>query len=38
VVLAVRGYLRGQSVRLVLTLLTLASSAFVIEAGQRWRP
>jgi hypothetical protein len=33
-----RGFLRGQSVRLVLTLLTIASSAIVIEAGQRWRP
>jgi hypothetical protein len=32
-----RGFLRGQSVRLVLTLLTIASSAIVIEAGQRWR-
>jgi hypothetical protein len=27
---------RGQSFRLILALLTLASSAYVIEAGQRW--
>jgi hypothetical protein len=32
-----RGFLKGQSVRLFLMLATLASSAFVIEAGQRWR-
>jgi hypothetical protein len=29
-------YVRGQSFRLILALLTLASSALVIEAGQRW--
>jgi hypothetical protein len=28
---------RGQAVRLLLALMTLASSALVIEAGQRWR-
>ena len=31
-----RVYVRGRSFRLVLALLTLASSAYVIEAGQRW--
>jgi hypothetical protein len=31
-----RVYVRGQSIRLVIALLTLASSAYVIEAGQRW--
>jgi hypothetical protein len=29
-------YLSGQAFRLVLALLTLASSALVLEAGQRW--
>jgi hypothetical protein len=29
-------YVRGQSFRLILALLTPASSALVIEAGQRW--
>ena len=28
--------LKSQAFRLVLALLTLASSALVIEAGQRW--
>jgi hypothetical protein len=32
-----RVYLKGQSFRLILALSTLASSAIVIEAGQRWR-
>jgi hypothetical protein len=32
-----RGFVKGQSVRLLLMLATLASSAFVIEAGQRWK-
>ena len=32
-----RDILRRQSVRLTLALLTLASSAYVIEAGQRWK-
>ena len=27
---------RGQAIRLMLALMTLASSALVIEAGQRW--
>jgi hypothetical protein len=27
---------RGQAFRLVLTLMTLAGSALVIEAGHRW--
>jgi hypothetical protein len=31
-----RVYVRGQSIRLVIALLTLAGSAYVIEAGQRW--
>jgi hypothetical protein len=34
--LAMKVYVRGQSFRLILALLTLASSALVIEAGQRW--
>jgi hypothetical protein len=29
--------LRGHGFRLILVLMTLASSAYVIEAGQRWR-
>jgi hypothetical protein len=28
---------RGQAFRLLLALMTLASSALVIEAGHRWR-
>jgi hypothetical protein len=28
---------RGQALRVILALMTLASSALVIEAGQRWR-
>jgi hypothetical protein len=31
-----RVFVRGQSFRLIIALLTLASSAYVIEAGQRW--
>jgi len=27
---------RGQAARLMITLMTLASSALIIEAGQRW--
>jgi hypothetical protein len=27
---------KGQAFRLILALMTLASSALVIEAGQRW--
>jgi hypothetical protein len=27
---------RGQAVRLVVALMILASSAIVVEAGQRW--
>jgi hypothetical protein len=33
----VRDILKRQSIRLTLALLTLASSAYVIEAGQRWK-
>ena len=32
-----RGFLRWQSVRLTLALVTIAGSAWVIEAGQRWK-
>jgi hypothetical protein len=31
-----RVYVKGKSFRLILALLTHASSAYVIEAGQRW--
>jgi len=27
---------KGQALRLILALITLASSALVLEAGQRW--
>ena len=30
--------LRGQAARLVVALMILASSALVVEAGQRWHP
>jgi hypothetical protein len=30
-------FLVGQAFRLILALTTLASSALVLEAGQRWR-
>ena len=29
-------FLAGQAFRLILALMTLASSALVLEAGQRW--
>jgi hypothetical protein len=29
-------FFRGQTARLMITLMTLASSALIIEAGQRW--
>jgi hypothetical protein len=29
--------LKGQAARIAVALLTLGCSAFVIEAGQRWR-
>jgi hypothetical protein len=35
--LVVRTIFRAQTFRIALVLGTLAGSAFVIEAGQRWR-
>jgi hypothetical protein len=33
----VKEVVRGRMVRLTLALLTIAGSAWVIEAGQRWK-
>jgi hypothetical protein len=33
----VKEFVRGRTVRLTLALLTIAGSAWVIEAGQRWK-
>ena len=36
-VVMMKEILKAQAFRLIITVMTLASSALVLEAGQRWR-
>ena len=36
-VVVMKGLIKAQAFRLIIAVMTLASSALVLEAGQRWR-
>jgi len=38
VVVAMKNFVKAAHLRLLLTVMTIAGSALVLEAGQRWHP